>query len=173
MKKIQIIMLLIPFISIPYLSSCKRENSVYAERQAMLDSLKTMVDSLNEIQQTETANKKLVADFYQEFFGDKNIGAIDTFIGETYIQHNPMLPDGKDALRKAAEKWFKDAPKKNVDIHHLGADGNYVYIHTKATLNKEDYSVVDIFRIENGKIVEHWDVIQKVPEESANSHPMF
>jgi predicted SnoaL-like aldol condensation-catalyzing enzyme len=118
-------------------------------------------------------NKKLVADFYQELFGDKNMDAIDKYIGDVYIQHNPGVTDGKEALKNAVRVWFKGAPKEKIDIEHLAADGNFVYIHTKSKRGNAIYSVIDIFRIENGKIVEHWDVQQEVPKQSVNPHPMF
>ncbi len=118
-------------------------------------------------------NKKMVANFYQELFGDKNINAIDEHVGDVYIQHNPYVADGKQALIDACKQWFKGAPKETIDIQHIGADGNLVFIHTRSHEASKTISVIDIFRIENGKIVEHWDVGQAVPEKAANSHPMF
>ena len=58
-------------------------------------------------------------------------------------------------------------------IQHLNAEGDFVYIHTKSKMGPKTVSIIDVFRIENGKIAEHWDVIQEVPEKSANPHPMF
>ncbi|NJK98419.1 MAG: SnoaL-like domain-containing protein [Bacteroidales bacterium] len=118
-------------------------------------------------------NKAMVAQFYQELFGDKNPEAIHKYIGNTYIQHNPALPDGKDALYNAVKVWFKDAPKEKVDIQRIAADGDLVFLHIRSKRGSKTVAIVDIFRIENGKIVEHWDVIQEVPEKSANNHPMF
>jgi len=141
--------------------------------QANVDSLTNEIQTLSNNGRQLEANKKLVADFYQELFGAKNVDAIDKYIGDTYIQHNPALPDGKEALKQGATQWFKGAAKEKIDIQHLSADGDLVYIHTKAKMGDKTSSVIDIFRIENGKIAEHWDVIQEVPKTSANPHPMF
>jgi predicted SnoaL-like aldol condensation-catalyzing enzyme len=137
------------------------------------DTAKATADSLSRQATQLSLNKKMVAEFYQEFFGDKNISALDKYLADNYIQHNPILPDGKEALRQGATLWFKGAPKTKIDIQHLSADGNLVYIHTKSKMGDKVNSVIDIFRIENGKIAEHWDVVQEVPAKSANAHPMF
>ena len=122
---------------------------------------------------TMEANKKLVADFYQQLFGDKDTEAINKYIGEAYIQHNPYVGDGKQALLDATKNWFKNAPKEKIDIQHIGADGDLVFIHLKSHMGSKTVSVVDIFRVKDGKITEHWDVMQEVPAKAANNHPMF
>jgi predicted SnoaL-like aldol condensation-catalyzing enzyme len=121
----------------------------------------------------QESNKKMVVEFYQDLFGNKNIDAINKYIGDKYIQHNPTLPDGKEALIQAVKVWFKDAPKEKVDFQHVGADSDLVYIHVRSKSGPKVRAIVDIFRIKNSKIVEHWDVIQEIPEKSANDHPMF
>ena len=152
--------------------------TIYAQKsirnqQIVVDSLNNRVKQLTEANQRLIDNKKMVADFYQQLFGDKDAEAIDKYIGETYIQHNPILPDGRDTLKKTIKLWFKGVAKEKINIQHLSADGDLVYIHTKSKFGNKTMSVIDIFRIENGKIVEHWDIIQEVPEKSANPHPMF
>lgn len=119
-------------------------------------------------------NKKLVLDFYQQMFGDKDISAVDKYIAPEYIQHNPAVADGAEAFREAAKKWFEGKPKTKIDVQHIAAEGDLVFLHIKNTRPDGGFkSTIDIFRLKNGKIVEHWDVHQDVPEHAANSHPMF
>ena len=113
-------------------------------------------------------------DFYQQMFGDKDLSAVDAYIAPEYIQHNPSVADGSGALKAAAEKWFEGQPKTKIDVQHIASDGDLVFIHLKnKNADGSLKSTIDIFRLENGKIIEHWDVQQVVPKESANSHPMF
>lgn len=133
---------------------------------------KRLADCESETQRLD-ANKKMVADMYQELFGDKNIDAIKKYLAEGYIQHNPSVADGRQALIDAVTRWFQGAPKEKIDIQHIAADKDLVFIHTKGHMGAKIISVIDIFRIKDGKIVEHWDVMQEVPEKAANSHPMF
>lgn len=128
------------------------------------------VNSNSEIE----SNKKIVLDFYQQMFGDKDLTAVDKYIAPEYIQHNPNVADGSEAFKKAAEGWFKGAPKTKIDVQHIAAEGDLVFLHIKNTNPDGSLkSTIDIFRLKDGKIVEHWDVHQDVPKESANPHPMF
>jgi len=119
-------------------------------------------------------NKRIVLDFYQQMFGDKDISAVDKYVSPGYIQHNPSVADGAAAFKLAAANWFKGQPKTKIDVQHIASDGDLVFIHLK---NKNPdsslKSTIDIFRLENGKIVEHWDAQQDVPKDAANAHPMF
>jgi len=119
-------------------------------------------------------NKKLVVDFYQKIFGDHDFTNIDHYLLPTYIQHNPNVADGSEAFEKAVKVWLKDEPKTKIDIQHIAAEGDLIFLHVKDTLpDGKLQSVIVIFRIENQKIAEHWDVHEIVPEKSANAHPMF
>jgi predicted SnoaL-like aldol condensation-catalyzing enzyme len=166
-------LIILAFATSAGLISCGHQNSQISKDQAKIDSLNNQLSALHESINKTEGNKKLVTDFYQEIFGDKNVDAIDKYLLESYIQHNPSLPDGRDALKKAAKEWFKDAPREQVDFQHTGADGDMVYLHVRSKQGNKTISVVDIFRVENGRIAEHWDVIQEVPAKAANAHPMF
>jgi predicted SnoaL-like aldol condensation-catalyzing enzyme len=154
-------------------TACGPRKEKADDAKAHADSLSSQVSMLRSVNQQMEENKKLVANLYQEVFGDKNIEAVDKYIGDNYIQHNPSVADGKEALKAALEIWFKNAPKEKIDIQHIGADGNFVYIHTKSKQGNKTISVIDIFRVDGGKVVEHWDVMQEVPARSVNDHPMF
>ncbi|PQA86123.1 nuclear transport factor 2 family protein [Hyphococcus luteus] len=95
--------------------------------------------------------------------------------GETYIQHNPAAPDGADALMAFLGPFFEGNPDASIDIKRSAAEGDLVWIHynNKPTPDSLGLAVVDILRMEDGKFVEHWDVVQPVPEESANDNTMF
>lgn len=122
----------------------------------------------------ELQNKKTVVTAYQSLFWNHNLKALDKYWSDDYVQHNPLAVDGKEWLRQFLENsWTLQQPKSKLDIKRVIADGNLVFVHLKSNFWQGDVSVMDIFRVEEGKIVEHWDTIQAIPEESANDHPMF
>lgn len=120
------------------------------------------------------SNRKLVVDFYNDFFNKHSIESANV-IAEDYIQHNPDVPDGKAAVVSYFEDYFKSNPQSRAKIVRSAVEGDLVWLHVHATNGAEDkgQAVLDIFRVQNGKIVEHWDVIQNVPEKSANNNTMF
>ena len=134
--------------------------------------------TLNAISATQQAenNKKLVTDFYEGVFLKHQVKAYaDQYIGEKYIQHNPHVPDGKAPFVNYFTGHFKENPDAKSVIKRAVAEGDLVFLHVHSTQNAQDrgVAVVDIFRVENGKIVEHWDVQQEVPANAANSNTMF
>ncbi|OGG59137.1 hypothetical protein A3C89_01885 [Candidatus Kaiserbacteria bacterium RIFCSPHIGHO2_02_FULL_50_50] len=122
----------------------------------------------------EEENKKLVLTAYQALFGDHDLSALEKYWGEPYIQHNPLVPNGKAALGAFVQSMIDaGAPKSTLDVKRVAAEGDYVWVHLRSSFGEQEVAIVDIFRVEQGKIVEHWDVIQPVPVESANSNTMF
>lgn len=123
----------------------------------------------------EERNKEIVIAFYDAAINDKDFEAASAYLGDKYIQHNPLAADGPEGL-----KAFLDFAKANmstfkVEFKQVFADGDYVIVHVHAKASPEDRgnAVMDIFRLEDGKVVEHWDVIQAIPETSANDNTMF
>lgn len=122
----------------------------------------------------ETHNRELVVTFYQQLFGDKDISAIERYVDEGYIQHNPTVPTGRAAIQKLFGQYLKGAPKTKVDIRRVAASGDLVWLHVRLPLpDGKVMSVVDIFRVQGEHIMEHWDVVQAVPEKAANGNTMF
>ena len=122
------------------------------------------------------ANKKTVVDFYELAFNQhKPTEAAKKYFGDKYIQHNPNVPNGAAAFYGYFEGYFKQHPKSRVKIHRVLADGDLVALHLHSKMDETDLgrAIVDIFRLENGKIVEHFDVVQPVPAKTANGNTMF
>lgn len=123
----------------------------------------------------EEANRALVTEFYNQFFNTHETEQSSRVLAQEYIQHNPEVPDGKAPFVDYFAGYFKENPEYKSEIVRSATDGDLVWLHVHSTNGDEDQgeAVVDIFRVDDGKIVEHWDVIQSVPEESANDNTMF
>ena len=123
----------------------------------------------------EEANRKLVVDFYNQFFNEHDVAGAAKIIAEDYIQHNPTVPTGKAPVVSYFTDYFKANPQSKARIVRSAVDNDLVYLHIHSTEKADDrgQAVVDIFRVKDGMIVEHWDVIQDVPREAANDNTMF
>ena len=125
--------------------------------------------------QEEESNLRLVQRVYHEVLGYHDSSRIDELFAPGYIQHNPNAATGSQGLKQMVDRAKVKYPKAEHRIKRMMADGNLVAAHVHVIFNPGDagLAVVDIFRIEDGKIAEHWDVVQPIPTTSSNSNGMF
>lgn len=146
------------------------------DKPAKTVSGRTMLDGSTEI--TDRAktdeNRTLVTQFVTDVLVKGKVDKISAYIGDVYLQHNPNVGDGLDGLGKFL-KHLKDsnisfAYKK---VHHVIAEGNFVFTLSEGEIGGKTHAIYDLFRVMDGKIVEHWDVVQAVPAKMAHNNGMF
>ena len=121
------------------------------------------------------ANKKTVVAFYEDAINQRNFEAALKYIGKRYTQHNPLAADGTEGLKNYLQYMRDNFPLAHSEIKKVFAEGDYVvlHVHSKLVPDSRGRAIVDIFKLEGGKVVEHWDVIQEIPEKAANDNGMF
>jgi len=120
-------------------------------------------------------NKKNAIAFYKTAYEGNPKGAVAQYVGDQYIQHNPDVADGLDGFINYFERMQDEYPEKSIEFVRCIAEGDLVALHTHQIWPGNDqYVTMDFFRFDaNGKICEHWDAIQQIPEQSANPNTMY
>lgn len=133
-------------------------------------------DSVSQAQTCKMSPREVVSEFSQLFYEQKQVRtAFETWVREDYIQHKPTLPDGREPVISFLENLLQRFPDRTFTIHRVIASDDLVAVHYHSQANPEDlgFAVIDIFRVENCQMVEHWDVVQPVPETSKNENTVF
>jgi predicted SnoaL-like aldol condensation-catalyzing enzyme len=120
-------------------------------------------------------NKKIVAALYDAVVNQKDFDAASKYLGSRYTQHNPNATDGPDGLKHFIAFLKDKFPNNRNEIKRIFADGDFVIVHVHSVREPgtRGNAIVDIFKLEDGKVVEHWDVTQPIPEKAANNNGMF
>ena len=120
-------------------------------------------------------NREKAIAFYRMAYEGNPREAVKFYVGAEYIQHNPLVGDGKEAFIEYFEKMHREYPKKTIEFVRDVAEGNLVALHTHQVWpGGDEYVTMDFFRFdEKGKIVEHWDSMQQIPDSSAHGNTMY
>ena len=142
----------------------------------LLSTTLTCAAVLTHADQCRLTPKEVVTKFMTKLYLEKQPReAFETWVEPGYIQHNPLAKTGRDAAIAFLEPFFQSHPDASYSIKRIIADGNLVAVHSHAKFSADDrgLAVVDILRVDGCKVAEHWDVVQPVPEKSANTNTMF
>ncbi len=128
----------------------------------------------NSVTTQEENNKQIATTAYQRIFGDLDTTAVDDYMSKNFIQHNPTIADGPQGVKALVQMLIsKGIPKQKIEFKHIIAEGDIVILHSRYTMAGKESRFIDIYRVENGKLVEHWDAMMQMPDERANNNPMF
>jgi predicted SnoaL-like aldol condensation-catalyzing enzyme len=121
------------------------------------------------------ANKRSAIAFYDTAYHGKPREAVETYVGGDYIQHNPLVGNGPEPFIQYFERMQAEYPEKEIKFVRAIAEGDLVALHTHQTWpDNVEYVTMDFFRFDdNGKIVEHWDAMQEIPESTLNGNTMY
>ena len=120
-------------------------------------------------------NKQNVVEFYDKVINQKDFDAASKYLGPRYTQHNPTAADGAEGLKAFIQFLRENYPNTHSEIKRVFEDGDYVILHVHSIREPgtRGRAIFDLFKLENGKIIEHWDAVQDIPEKSANPNGMF
>jgi len=121
------------------------------------------------------ANKEIVLDFLQKMINEADFAAAAIHFGSQYVQHNPMIEDGIEGIRKHITGLRSQFPQLRAEVKRIVAEHDLVVAHLHAKRSPDDLglAIVDVFRVQDGKLVEHWEVRQPVPETTVHANDMF
>ena len=119
-------------------------------------------------------NKHIVTTAYQRIFGDLDVTAVDEYMSKDFIQHNPTIPDGPEGVKQLLQMLASQGvPKQKIEFKHVIADGDIVMLHSRYEMAGAEWRFIDIYRVADGKLAEHWDAMMQMPAKRANNNLMF
>ena len=119
-------------------------------------------------------SKQIVTAAYQRIFGDLDVSAVDEYMSKDFVQHNPTIADGPEGVKHLVQMLASQGvSKQKIEFKHVVADGDVVILHSRYEMAGNEWRFIDIYRVENGKLAEHWDAMMQMPDKRANSNPMF
>ena len=129
----------------------------------------------NVVNQMIPANKAIVLDFLEKAINQGDFDAAATHFGPRYVQHNPMIGDGVEGIRNHMSALRRQFPELRGEVKRIVAEGDLViaHVHARRTPTDPGLAIVDIFRLDDGKLVEHWEVRQPVPDDAVHDNGMF
>jgi predicted SnoaL-like aldol condensation-catalyzing enzyme len=124
---------------------------------------------------TMEQNKKTVMALYDAALNKLDFEEASKYLGPRYTQHNPNAKDGPEGLKAFIDFLKAKYPQTHSEIKKIFADGDYVFVHVHAVREPgtRGFAIFDLFKLENGKVVEHWDTVQPIPETPQNTNTMF
>jgi predicted SnoaL-like aldol condensation-catalyzing enzyme len=160
---------------IPGIRQYAEDGMIRIVSAVMILGLVLMTHAVFGADKQEEQNKRTVVEFYEKAINQKDFEAASKYMGPKYTQHNPNAADGATGLQAFLKFLRERYPNSHSEIKRVFADGDYVVLHVHAVREPgtRGSAIVDIFRLENGKVVEHWDVNQEIPEKAANTNGMF
>lgn len=122
----------------------------------------------------EQTNKEIVIEAYQRTFGDLDVDAIDEYFSKDFKQHNPTIAEGPEGVKELVRRLSSQGvEQQEIEFKHVVAEGDVVFLHSRYEMAGAEWRFIDIYRVENGKLAEHWDAMMQMPEERANANPLF
>ena len=140
-----------------------------------------MGTTVAQVQKTKTSvttqeekNKKIATTAYQRIFGDLDTTAVDDYMSKDFIQTNPTIADGPEGVKALVQMLAsKGIQKQKIVFRHVIVEGDIVILHSRYEMAGKDSRFIDIYRVKDAKIIEHWDAMMQMPDNRANNNPMF
>lgn len=119
-------------------------------------------------------NKQIATTAYQRIFGELDVTAVDEYMSKNFIQHNPTIADGPEGVKALVQMLASQGvPKQKIVFKHAVAEGDIVVLHSRYEMEGKEWRFIDIYRVENGKLAEHWDAMMRMPDERAHNNLLF